>query len=333
MAELVLTANHRILGLFPHPDDESLGAGVLLQRAAAAGASVLPVFLTSGEGNSWPQRVLDRKLWLDDQDRRRFAARRETEAKTALRILGLDPQSALFLGLPDTALTSLLVREGPALLQRLAALVADFRPHWVLAPVLADCHPDHSATAILAVALQRQFAFRLLAYATHAVIHPTAPEVELSCTETELAIKERAIAAHRTQLVFRRRFHLRFARAPEVYLPIHAPPATPQVRARWKGDRLDLSFRLPMGLRSLRPPVLTVVTLGEKLSAVSLRTSPRSLKALPAGRGGVAHVHREGRRRLILRLAQEPELVFVKLSRPLFLYDEVGFVQAETSLT
>lgn len=331
MDELILGRDDRILGLFPHPDDESLGAGILLQRAAAVGAAVLPVFLTSGEANSWPQRVLDRRICLNQEDRRRFAARRQGEARAALEILGLAPHSALFLGFPDTGLTARLLADGDTLLATLSRLVRKFRPTLVLAPVLADCHPDHSATAILAIVLMRRHGFRLLGYPTHTGALAAQGELELRGSEGELEAKRRAIAAHRSQLVFRRRFHLRFAAAPEVYLPLDTTPEKPEVRARVEGNRLEVSFRLPVGLRSWRRPALTVVTLGHRLSGFSLRLGRRPGPLPP----GVEFVHSERRLgstgKLVLRLTEAPETAFVKISRPLFLYDEVGFVQAEKS--
>ena len=45
-----------------HPDDESLACSVVLQRAARAGAEIRVVYVTDGENNPWPQRVLERKF-------------------------------------------------------------------------------------------------------------------------------------------------------------------------------------------------------------------------------------------------------------------------------
>lgn len=328
MSDFSLRKNDRVLGLFPHPDDESLGAGILLQRAAASGAAILPVFLTSGEANAWPQRVLDRKLFLTDEDRRRFAVRREQEARKALAILGVTPGSAVFLRFPDAALTSRLVADGQSLLAPIIRLLAEFQPTVVLAPVLADCHPDHSATAVLALALRKQQetqTFRLLAYPTHVSLTSTGEITVITGTEAEKARKRRAIAAHSSQLVFRRRFHLRFAQAAESYWPITAAPETP-VKATVEGNRLQVRFCLPLSFRSLRTPVVTVVTVGEKLEGFSLPIGrPGGLPLSPPLR----HWQQDGRSvTLSLQLTHAPELVLVKVNRPFFLYDEMGFVLA-----
>ena len=41
----------RVLVLAPHPDDETFGAGGLIQQAVTAGAALRVVFATDGENN------------------------------------------------------------------------------------------------------------------------------------------------------------------------------------------------------------------------------------------------------------------------------------------
>lgn len=327
MGEPLITSRDRILGLFPHPDDESLGAGILLQQASKAGASLRLVFLTSGEGNAWPQRVLDRKLFLTDEDRRRFALRRKQEVARALETLGLPETAATFLDLPDTGLASLLIARGETLLQRVEPVVEEFRPTLVLAPLLADRHPDHNAAAVLACALQARWGFRLWAYATHAAIAPGVEGVTVAGTPQEQQAKGAAIAAHRSQLVFRRRFHMGFARLPDRFFPITAPPPRSRVEACLRGQKLEVAFTLAPGLRSFRAPILTVVTLDEKLLGFKVGLG-RNRGALPLGaeweRLELAFQRHRGL--VALRLPAPPLLAFVKVSRPLFLYEEAGFV-------
>ena len=46
-----ITKDSRLLMIAPHPDDEALATGGLLQRAQAKGAQVYVAFLTDGENN------------------------------------------------------------------------------------------------------------------------------------------------------------------------------------------------------------------------------------------------------------------------------------------
>ncbi len=116
----LLTSRSRVMMFAPHPDDESLAAGIFLQRAAAAGATVRVIYATNGERNCWPQRLLERKLRLRESDRRRWGARRQREALAALGLLGFGPDQVEFLSLPDQGLTDLLLQGSEATLRRLA---------------------------------------------------------------------------------------------------------------------------------------------------------------------------------------------------------------------
>ena len=52
-SDVDLDAGDRVLVLAPHPDDESLACGGIIQRALARGARVRIVFLTYGDNNEW----------------------------------------------------------------------------------------------------------------------------------------------------------------------------------------------------------------------------------------------------------------------------------------
>jgi LmbE family N-acetylglucosaminyl deacetylase len=139
----------RVLVFAPHPDDETLAAGILLQGARAVGAAVRVVFATDGENNPWPQRWLERRWRIGAAERARWARRRRSEAGEALALLGIDvAREAEFLGWPDQGLTEVLMRDGEGV-ARLAAILDAFAPTHVVLPTLADRHPDHSALRVL----------------------------------------------------------------------------------------------------------------------------------------------------------------------------------------
>src|SRR5262249_54049832 len=132
----------RVLVLAPHPDDETLATGGLLQRSVAAGAAVRVVFVTDGENNPWPQRAVERRWRLGASARIRWAQRRRAETLDALTCLGIPVSSAVFLHFPDQGLTSLLLAGGGGLVPALTTELRMWRPTLVAAPAAADRHPD-----------------------------------------------------------------------------------------------------------------------------------------------------------------------------------------------
>jgi LmbE family N-acetylglucosaminyl deacetylase len=142
-------AGDRLLVFAPHPDDETLAAGELIQSARDSGVSVRVAFATDGDNNPWPQRWLERRWRIGAVERERWGARRRAEAISALHRLGFDQaDAACFLGWPDQGLTECLMRDDDAV-DRLIAEIANFAPTHVVLPTLADRHPDHSALRVM----------------------------------------------------------------------------------------------------------------------------------------------------------------------------------------
>jgi len=118
----------RVMLLAPHPDDETLAAGGLLQRARARDGQAVVVFATDGENNAWTQRLVEVRLRVRPEDRARFGRRRRQEALAALAELGIPAADAVFLGFPDQAITRLLLSGDAAAIDRIAALLRERRP-------------------------------------------------------------------------------------------------------------------------------------------------------------------------------------------------------------
>lgn len=216
-AALRFTAADSVLVFAPHPDDETLAAGGLLQRAARAGARLRVAFATEGENNPWPQRVIERRWTIDERGRRRFGALRRSEAASALRALGLVHCALSHLELPDQGITGLSLTDARPALALIRRELTASRPTLVVAPSPRDHHPDHSAFGLLvleAVGDRRPIGdLRLLHYRVHGgfAAAPDVPPLVLRLTPEEQARKLGAICAYRSQLVFRRRFFRSFA--------------------------------------------------------------------------------------------------------------------------
>ena len=97
----------RLLVIAPHPDDEVLGAGGLMQRVHATGGAVRVVYLTDGEG--YPEGVMesDHTLKPTVKDYLGYGKQRRREARNALVRLGLPDVFQTFLGYPDGGLCKL----------------------------------------------------------------------------------------------------------------------------------------------------------------------------------------------------------------------------------
>ncbi len=216
---LDLGGHDRVLVFAPHPDDESIACGGLLQVARAAGAAVRVIVLTDGDNNPWPQRWIERRWRIGPAERARWGARRREEARAAMRVLDIAEADACFLGLPDLGLTDVLMRADPQIVESLRGHIDEFVPTWLVLPALSDRHPDHSATHILArLALARcqASAPQLLTFAVHGQM-PTQGGVAVGLSEAQRSIKQAAILAHASQMRLSQRRFLRYAGLSESY--------------------------------------------------------------------------------------------------------------------
>lgn len=208
----------RLLVLAPHPDDEAIGAGGLIQEAVELGIPVKVCFLTMGDNNELAFMFVRKHPVVMPGAVRRMGETRMGEAREAARRLGLDPAADLvFLGYPDfgtlhiwndhwrdvTPLRSMLTRAtavpyaeartpgaayaGEDMLEDLTEVIREFRPTHVALPSAADHNVDHRALYLFArVALwdlaPEGIAPERLAYPVHYSRWPTPrslhPELE-----------------------------------------------------------------------------------------------------------------------------------------------------------
>jgi LmbE family N-acetylglucosaminyl deacetylase len=212
----------RLLVFAPHPDDESLACGILLQRAAEAGAAICVVYVTDGENNPWPQRYLSKRWRLNPRDRQRWAKLRRREALAALDVLGVSPEDARFLGWPDQGLAGLFRSESASVLARLRYLILEWAPSAVVGPDMADRHTDHKAVGAMLNAL---FAHgttpfqgvRRWSYIVHGrAVGFLSDSRPVPRTPPQAETKRRAIGCHQTQLMLSRGRFLSYAGRPEL---------------------------------------------------------------------------------------------------------------------
>ena len=238
-----LNARTRLLVIAPHPDDESIATGELIQQVRQSGGEVRILLLTNGDNNPWPQRWMERRLRIGVDERRRWGERRRTEVGQAMTQLGVDASALETLGWPDMGITARLRSDLEASVASLLACLDECQPNLVALPALGDHHPDHSAAHVLSrLALDRWQgeAPDLLAYLVHGREGHVTGRVKLDSSVGLHANKLAALACHRSQMALSGKRMRRLADRAERYLQVRgagshaAAPMLPwQPSAAW----------------------------------------------------------------------------------------------------
>lgn len=173
---LAVPPRTRLLVISPHPDDETLAAGGLIQSVLRRGGTVDVVFLTNGDGFSLAARRALKRVRPTPQDYLEFGSLRQGEAERALSVLGVRRDHVTFLGFPDRGLLRLWTDDwtrpyrspytyagavpyptawapgstysGETLDRLLQDLLSRLQPDLVISPGLMDFHPDHKAAGL-----------------------------------------------------------------------------------------------------------------------------------------------------------------------------------------
>jgi len=200
---VTIDARTRLLVVAPHPDDESIATGELIQHVRAAGGTVEILLLTAGDNNPWPQRWLERRWRIGAEDRRRWGQRRRQEVAAALARLGLALESLHPLGMPDMGLTACLREDLRGRVREWAGWLERIRPTLIALPALGDGHPDHSAAHVLmrlAVAAGQGAPPPMLSYLVHGRAGERGESVALPSRADIHATKLAALDEHRSQV-------------------------------------------------------------------------------------------------------------------------------------
>jgi N-acetylglucosamine malate deacetylase 2 len=184
----------RILLIVAHPDDESLGAGILLQR----NANIHVVYCTSGA----PNRL---SIWRRFGSPWHYARIREREARAALRIAGREEFT--FLRFRDGKLYHAL----PRLNRRLSRIVNRWKPSLVVTHAFEGGHQDHDVCSFLCSRISQNFGIPVqemplyhLDVANGGLVYQTFAdgmgEAEvLQPTPAEFQTKLKMVGAHKSQ--------------------------------------------------------------------------------------------------------------------------------------
>lgn len=167
----------------PHADDETFGMGGALALAADQGLETHVVILTDGALGG-------------DGSQPELVSTRRSEVAMVCELLGVS--SLQTWPLPDRGL-----RPDDAVVERIAATIADIAPGTVFFPGVLELHPDHRAAALLVwAAMQRlqQRAWRqLLPQLWSYDISVQSPTNRLLDITATMPVKQRAMAVYVSQ--------------------------------------------------------------------------------------------------------------------------------------
>jgi LmbE family N-acetylglucosaminyl deacetylase len=170
-----LNSSDRVLVLAPHPDDEVLGCGGVLQEAVEKKLPVRVVFFTNGDANQWAFVLYRKHPVIMPSAIEVMGDMRHGEAMRAAEVLGVSTNSLSFLGYPDFGTLAIWYKhwgtsppakgilsratsvpypdayrpgapyKGEEIIRDLTSIITDFRPTKIFLPHPADQNGDHAA--------------------------------------------------------------------------------------------------------------------------------------------------------------------------------------------
>jgi len=169
------TQDDRVLILAPHPDDETLGAGGVIQRALASGAKTRVVCYTNGDHNELAFIVYEKRFTFRTKEFLHMGELRRKETVEAMISLGVPRKELFFLGYPDFGTMAILTQfwqtkksywslltriskvsypdalspnapfVGESILKDLKNVIENFRPTKIFVSHPADTNRDHQS--------------------------------------------------------------------------------------------------------------------------------------------------------------------------------------------
>jgi len=170
-----VTAQDRVLIFAPHPDDESIGCGGVIQQALRAGAPLHVCYVTSGDHNELSFVVYKKRVPLRQKAFIALGKMRRQEAAKAMEYFGLARDQLTFLCYPDWGTMKILLQYwktqrpfrtlltridrvpapeapsyqapyvGESVLADVKKVIADFKPTKIFVSHPVDTNRDHRA--------------------------------------------------------------------------------------------------------------------------------------------------------------------------------------------
>jgi LmbE family N-acetylglucosaminyl deacetylase len=205
--DLTLDPTDRILILAPHPDDETIATGGVIQKALEMGLPIHLVYFTYGENNETSFIVYRKRPVAPGKAVQQMGLVRHDEGLAATGVLGLRPDQVTFLGYPDFRCLAIWTDHwgdcdpcssmfthttvvpypnafrpgtpyrGEEVLADIETMIRDFRPTKIFTSHPGDHNPDHLAlylfTRVALLNLRGQIQPALIPFLVH---HPEWPQ-------------------------------------------------------------------------------------------------------------------------------------------------------------
>jgi len=173
--KFTFSPDDRVLVIAPHPDDETLGLGGLLQRAKASNAQVRVLYLTNGESNEVASIFYQKRPLLLKSDFVKSGGIRRKEALEAMASIGIKAEELIFFGYPDGGMLNIWLKywgqaapyrslftrfnkvpykeafaaghafKGDEVVRDMERVLLAFQPTQVFVTAPFDLNPDHQA--------------------------------------------------------------------------------------------------------------------------------------------------------------------------------------------
>ncbi|MFH1248456.1 MAG: PIG-L family deacetylase [Candidatus Omnitrophota bacterium] len=174
-AQSLFTKHDRVLILAPHPDDEIIGTGGVIQQALKAHAKLKVACFTNGDNNELAFIVYEKRITFKKDEFLHMGQTRARETIKALEFMGLRAEDIVFLGYPDFGTLEILTTHwqdtgpfksmfarvseisypdalsfraafvGENILKDLEKIILEFKPNKIFLSHPGDTNRDHQA--------------------------------------------------------------------------------------------------------------------------------------------------------------------------------------------
>ena len=183
----------KILIIAPHPDDEIISCGGLIQKIIKNKAKIKIVYISNGENNliSLISQIKQKK----PLNTTKLGNKRISEAKKATKILGLSSNNLIFLGYPDSYIKNIYSKKHflyknqkqytkANLTKKLKQIITNYQPNIIITPHPKDKDPDHQNTTLFVQKIIKNLNSKpqLYTYLIHYPFYPSSKKLQINTT-------------------------------------------------------------------------------------------------------------------------------------------------------